>query len=515
MDFLGLRNLTIIEETLKFIKQNKNEDIDLSSLSLEDKKTFDLLSSGETTGIFQLESSGMRRYIKELMPTSIFDLMAMVALYRPGPMQNIPEFIARKHNPSRISYPDPRLKEVLAQSYGILAYQDDVLLTAIKIAGYDWLEADKLRKAVGKKIPSEMKKQRQTFVKGSVKNGLTEKKAEELFDLIAPFAGYGFNKAHASCYATIAFRTAYLKAHYSVEFMTALLTAESRGSSGPIRGEKIAQAISECKRLNVTILPPSVNFSISEFSIEDNTKVRFGLSAIKNVGSAAISTILEAREEGKFTGLYDFCERVDLSKVNKKTLESLIKAGAMDVFGNRAALLASFPDVVNRISKEQKNKIKNQGGLFDDFKPDTSSYEMMIIKSDIEEFSDKEKLIFERELLGFFLTDHPLNQELENILKIITHTLEELSDETEGSRVKVGGLLANIKKIITKKSNSEMAFVALENHVGVNIECVVFPKTFEVLKNKLIKDTIVIIEGKLNFKDGNPVIIVDTIDRLN
>ncbi|PIT89404.1 MAG: DNA polymerase III subunit alpha, partial [Candidatus Levybacteria bacterium CG10_big_fil_rev_8_21_14_0_10_36_7] len=371
------------------------------------------------------------------------------------------------------------------------------------------------RKAVGKKIPSEMKKQRQTFVKGSVKNGLTEKKAEELFDLIAPFAGYGFNKAHASCYATIAFRTAYLKAHYSVEFMTALLTAESRGSSGPIRGEKIAQAISECKRLNVTILPPSVNFSISEFSIEDNTKVRFGLSAIKNVGSAAISTILEAREEGKFTGLYDFCERVDLSKVNKKTLESLIKAGAMDVFGNRAALLASFPDVVNRISKEQKNKIKNQGGLFDDFKPDTSSYEMMIIKSDIEEFSDKEKLIFERELLGFFLTDHPLNQELENILKIITHTLEELSDETEGSRVKVGGLLANIKKIITKKSNSEMAFVALENHVGVNIECVVFPKTFEVLKNKLIKDTIVIIEGKLNFKDGNPVIIVDTIDRLN
>jgi len=262
MDFLGLRNLTIIQEALRFIKENQNQEIDFQKISYDDPPTYRLLASGETTGIFQLESAGMRRYIKELKPTTIFDVMAMVALYRPGPMQNIPDFIARKHDPSKISFPDPRLEQILANSYGILTFQDDVLLTTIALAGYTWLDADKFRKAMGKKIPAEMKKQKEIFIAGAVKNGLSQKKAEEIFELIAPFAGYGFNKAHASCYATIAFRTAYLKAHFPVEFMTALLTAESRGSTGPLKNEKISIAVAECKRLKIEVLGPNVNRSL-------------------------------------------------------------------------------------------------------------------------------------------------------------------------------------------------------------------------------------------------------------
>src|SRR3990167_3936178 len=291
MDFLGLRNLTIIEETLRFVSRNKKLEIDFSKIPLDDKKTYALLSSGETTGIFQLESAGMRRYVKDLKPTTIFDLQAMVALYRPGPMANIPEFIRRKNNPKLITYPDSRLKDVLKESYGIITFQDDLLLTAISVAGYSWLEADKLRKAVGKKIPAEMKKEHDNFVSGCIKNGMEKNKAESLWKLFEPFAGYGFGKAHAACYATIAFRTAYLKANYPVEFMTALLTAESRGTTGPTKNEKISMAVSECKRLNVEVLPPDINKSDSEFAIEDKTKIRFGLSAIKNVGEAAIRNI--------------------------------------------------------------------------------------------------------------------------------------------------------------------------------------------------------------------------------
>lgn len=512
MDFLGLRNLTIIEESLKFIKQNKGVDIDLSTVPLDDKKTYELLSSAETTGIFQLESAGMRRYIKELKPTTIFDLMAMVALYRPGPMANIPDFISRKHNPALISYPDPRLKEILKNSYGILTFQDDVLLTTIALAGYTWLDADKFRKAMGKKIPSEMKKQRDIFLLGAVKNGLTQKKAEEIFELIAPFAGYGFNKAHAACYATIAFRTAYLKAHYPVEFMTALLTAESRGTTGPAKDEKIAQAVAECKRLHVIILPPSVNYSEAEFSIEANN-VRFGLSAIKNVGAAAISSILEARKNGRFTSLSNFLEKVELSKVNKKTMESLIKAGALDEFEKRSALLSLYPEVAGKISREQKDKAKNQASLFDDVN-DTISTSTQSMYVDMEEFSEKEKLMFEKELLGFFLTNHPLNEEIENLARFISHNIADLPEEKEGVSLKIGGLLSSVKKIITKKSNQEMAFLTLEDHAGFSIECVVFPKIFEVSKTVLNRDAILIIEGKLQFKDERPVVIVDIVKRL-
>lgn len=513
MDFLGLRNLTIIQESLRFIKENRGEEIDFQKISYDDPPTYQLLASGETTGIFQLESAGMRRYIKELKPTNIFDVMAMVALYRPGPMQNIPDFIARKHDPSKIDYPDPRLKEILANSYGILTYQDDVLLTTIALAGYTWLDADKFRKAMGKKIPAEMKKQKEIFLSGAVKNGLTLRKAEQIFELIAPFAGYGFNKAHASCYATIAFRTAYLKAHYPVEFMTALLTAESRGSTGPQKNEKISVAVAECKRLKIDVLGPNVNKSAADFSIEDN-KVRFGLSAVKNVGSAAISTILEAREKGMFNDMYDFCSRVDLAKVNKKTLESLIKAGAFDDFGKRASLLSSVTQVVSQITKKVVKKTVNQAGLFGDL-PMAAPTPNIVIDTEMEDFTQSEKLMFERELLGFFLSDHPLNQRLSTLFAFTTHKITDLGEVKNGSKVKIGGLIANVKKIFTKRSNEEMAFVTIEDHLGVSLECVIFPKIFERTKSYLTKDAIVIMEGKLDFKEEQPVIIVDGVRVLN
>jgi len=514
MDFLGLRNLTIIEECLKFIKENQNKTIDLNTVDLEDPKTYKLLSEGETTGIFQLESAGMRRYIKELKPTTIFDLQAMVALYRPGPMAIIPEFIKRKHNPSLITYPDPRLTDILKQSYGILTYQDDVLLTAIELAGYSWLEADKFRKAMGKKIPSEMKKQKELFTKGCIKNGLSSKKADEFFELIAPFAGYGFNKAHAACYAIIAFRTAYLKANYPVEFMTALLTAESRGSSGPIKNEKIAQAVLECKRLDIPVLRPDINTSKSDFSIEDKTKIRFGLSAIKNVGDAAIQNMIEARKEKLFVSFQDFCLRVNLSTINKKTMESLIKAGAMDRFGNSASLLIAFPEIVAKINQTKKQQADGQKSLFDD---DTSTFDTNQIDlhfTEIDDFSEEEKLQFEKEFLGIYLTSHPHLEKLAYLKSFGAKDFEELEIQPEGIRVKIGGILDNVKRILTKKG-SEMAFLALADEKGSTLECVIFPRTFEIYKNILIKDSVIVVEGKLDSKNDKPTILIDTVAQLD
>jgi DNA polymerase-3 subunit alpha len=403
------------------------------------------------------------------------------------------------------------LEEILRPSYGILAFQDDVLLTAITLAGYTWLDADKFRKAMGKKIPEEMKKQREMFITGAVKNGLTPKRAEEIFDLIAPFAGYGFNKAHASCYATIAYRTAYLKANYPVEFMTALLTAENRGSTGPAKNEKISQAIAECKRLKIEILPPSVNHSAPEFMIEDATKIRFGLSAIKNVGGAAISTILEARAHSKFTSIFDFATRVDLSKVNKKTVESLIKAGAMDAFGKRATLLETYPALVEKINKKAKAQARNQVSLFGDTEEEEVD-EYGILDSGTD-FTPTEKLMFEKELLGFFLTGHPLSHMLENLERSITHSIEELKETQTTRTIKTGGMIAQVKKIFTKKSNAEMAFVTVEDQFGRQMECVVFPKTFEQSRQLLINDTVILINGKLDFKDEQPVILVETVQK--
>jgi len=507
IDLLGLRNLTIIQEALRFVKENAGINISFSDVSFDDKKTYDLLSSGETTGVFQLESSGMRRYIKELKPTSIFDLQAMVALYRPGPMANIPEFIKRKHASSGIKYPDPRLKDILKESYGVITFQDDVLLTAIKLAGYSWLEADKLRYAIGKKISSEMKKQHDKFVQGCIANGMKKDNAEKIWILFEPFSGYGFNKAHAAGYATIAFRTAYLKAHFPVEFMTALLTAESRGTTGPTKNEKIAQAVAECKRLKVTVFPPDINKSASDFTIEDKKNIRFGLSAIKNVGEAAIKSILTARVNSPFKSLEDLYDRVDLGPVNKKTIESLIKAGAMDCFENRANLLISYPAIAENAHRKRKQAQVGQTSLFGD------SLGIMPPKktvSNVDDFSSNEKLAFEKEFLGLYLTSHPQLDNLLALKSIVSHEIELLTEEKEGTRVRIGGIIETIRRIYTKSGN-EMAFSTIGNEKGLSIECVIFPRIFEQHKNLLIKDSVIVIEGHLDAKNDKPTVIAEKI----
>ncbi len=509
MDFLGLRNLTIMSQALRFIKDVRGETIDLEKIPLDNKKTYQMLASGETTGVFQLESAGMRRYIKELKPTNIFDVMAMVALFRPGPMQTIPEFIKRKHNPSAITYPDPRLKEVLKHSYGIIAYQDDVLLTAITLAGYSWGDADKLRKAVGKKIPTEMKKQKEKFIEGCVKNGMQRAKAEDFFNLIEPFAGYGFNKAHAACYATIAYETAYLKANYPVEFMTAVLTAESRANTGPTRDEKIASMVAECRRTGLTLLPPDINTSDVEFTIEDG-KIRFGLSAVKNVGTAAIESILAARKASRFVSLSDVVSRVDTSKVNKKTFESLIKTGAMDGFGTRASMLMSYAQLLEQSHKHKKAVASGQVGLF---AQDDASQVFSDILPDIPELTQSELLGFEKELLGFYLTTHPLEPHRKTLAAKSFIPVADLSSGRIGQRVTIAGIIVSVKKIVTRAGNHEMAFAKVEDLTGT-IEVVVFPKTYALTSDLWKSDRIVELTGKVDQKDDRLTILVDDVKSL-
>lgn len=506
MDFLGLRNLTIMSKAIEFIHA-AGHTVDIQTIPLDDKKTFEMLALGETTGVFQLESAGMRRNIKELRPTTIFDLMAMVALFRPGPMQVIPEFVSRKNNPKLITYPDPRLKDVLAQSYGIICYQDDVLLTAITLAGYSWGDADKLRKAVGKKIPSEMKKQKEKFIDGCVKNGMTQAKAEEIFHLIEPFAGYGFNKAHAACYAMIAYQTAYLKANYPVEYMTAVLSAESRANTGPSRDEKITSIVAECKRMSIPLLPPDINASQVEFTSAKGA-VRFGLSAIKNVGTAAIESILEARKGGRpFASLQDTLSRVDLSKVNRKTFESLIKAGAMDAFGTRAGLLSALPTLLEDSHRQKKAVAAGQVGLFEEG-PTNAHAPLAKIHADLAELPAAQLLTFEKELLGFYLTSHPLEPILEKLAGLGVTPIGELTPGFVGQRVQVAGIVASVKRIVTKAGNHEMAFVKLEDTTA-SIEVVVFPKVYARTIHMWAADTVVKVSGKLEEKDERLVILAD------
>ncbi|MBI4065433.1 DNA polymerase III subunit alpha [Candidatus Gottesmanbacteria bacterium] len=508
MDFLGLRNLTIMSQALGFIDRVHGKKIDLDAIPLNDKKTFSMLALGETTGIFQLESSGMRRYVKELKPSSIFDVMAMVALFRPGPMQVIPEFIRRKHNTNLITYPDPRLKDVLKQSYGIICYQDDVLLTAITIAGYSWGDADKLRKAVGKKIPSEMKKQKEKFIDGCVAGGLTRDKGEEIFTLIEPFAGYGFNKAHAACYAMIAYQTAYLKANYTVEFMTAVLTAESRANTGPARDEKISGIVAECRRMHIPLLPPDINTSDIEFTIENNF-IRFGLSAIKNVGTAAIDNILSAQKvAGSFKNLSDFIRRVDISRVNRKTIESLIKTGCFDAFGTRAALLAAIDGLLESAHRSRKSLASGQVGLFGE---DDEESEDHLPK--VDELSSMQLLGFEKEFLGFYLTSNPIEPLLGRLAAFETVPIEEITSSRVGERVVIGGFVGSIKKITTKATNNEMAFVRVEDLTG-SVEVVVFPKIYSKTYDLWTSDTVVLIAGKVDEKDDRLTILVDEAKKI-
>lgn len=506
MDFLGLRNLTILQNAIMFVDKNRNIKIDISKLPLDDAKTYQLISSGETTGIFQIESAGMRRVARDLKPSRISDLAANVALFRPGPMNWIDDFIAAKKNPQKIKYLHPNLRPILEETYGIALYQEQCMQIANVMAGYTLAEADNLRKAIGKKKPELMKKENDKFIKGCLQNSYTRKVAEDAFALIEKFVGYGFNKAHSAAYGLIAYQTAYMKANFSVEFMTALLTAESRGSTGPVKNEKISQVISECRRMKITVLPPDINKSDTEFSIEDGSKIRFGLTAIKNVGEAAIYSILKGRAKGMFNSLSDFCQRVDLAKVNKKTLESLIKAGAMDAFGKRAVLLASLSKVTSSASRERKNQSSGQTSFFE---ADVKSAGPNLI--DIEEFSRNELLSFERELLGFYLSEHPLFNLLAKQQNLVTQDFPTVLEGKDGARIKIGGLVSKVRIIYTKKNGQEMAFAALENELGMALECVIFPKTYSKTREIWAKDNIVIVDGRIDSKGERVVVIVEEV----
>jgi len=509
-DLLGLRNLSILQSAIDIVKKIRNKDLDLQEIPLNDKKTFEMLSRGDTMGVFQLSGSGMTRYLKELKPERINDLMAMVALYRPGPMAQIPEYIARKNDPNKVSYFDDRMKEYLGKSYGLLVYQDDVFMTAIKIAGYSWEEADKFRKAVGKKVPQEMERQKDKFIKGSVKNNMEKEKAEELFKLIEPFSGYGFNKAHAASYGIVAYQTAYMKANYPVEFMCAFLTAESNDA------EKISTAVNECKRMNISVLPPDINESGVGFRLVKDKEslvqkgIRFGLNAIKNVGKEAIKEIIKARKESKFISYPDFLTRVDNRKVNKRVVESLIKVGALSKFGTRAQLLSSLDGIRSKIAKPHKNK--NQQGLFSEKEIIETSASSNIAAVEVDEFSDEELQALERQLLGFSLSAKPVGELISKFSHLSTHKIYEISPkETLDEMVKIAAVVSDIRIVITRRTGAEMAFIRVEDDTGA-LDLVVFPKIYQRTRNFWIDNKPLLITGRVDHRDESPAIIVESIE---
>lgn len=526
MDFLGIRNLSILGRAIEYVKHNQQKEIDLNKIPLSDKKAFELLAKGETMGVFQLSSDGMTKYLVELKPNNIADLAAMVALYRPGPLSVIPEYIARKHNPNLIKYYDPRMEDYMKQSLGLMVYQEDVLFTSIYIAGYSWEEADKFRKAMGKKIPEEMAKQKDHFVSGASSNGMIKEKAEELFALIAPFAAYGFNKSHAASYAMVAYHTAYMKANFPVEFMAAVMTAEYGDT------EKIAEAIEECKKMGIPALPPDIGFSKVGFTIENlkdlspkerarqlndvknihmTQGIRFGLSAIKNVGISAIESIVKAREEKPFKHMMDICTRVDTRLVNKKTLESLIKAGALDNFGSRTAQLLALDKCLEEAHKASKAAHRGQVSLFGDL---DNATEVKFELSESEEMPIDQILAFEKELLGFYLHEPTYVKDLRKMKDFFQLKISDFDQSQVGRKLVLGGVLMDVKKVLTKKNASEMAFLKLVDSSG-EIECVVFPKLYTEKKNMLIKETAVVLWGKLDLREDKFSIIVDSIERFD
>lgn len=508
MDLLGLRNLTILENCIKYVKETRGIEIDLLKIPLDAQEAYELITSGETTGIFQLESGGMRRLAKDLKPTKFTDISAMVALFRPGPMEWIPSFIEAKENPKKIKYPHPALRQILSETYGIAVYQEQCMQIANQMAGYTMVEADKLRMAIGKKKPEAMKKEKIKFINGCIKNGYSNAVADKVFSLIEKFVGYGFNKAHSASYAMIAYHTAYMKAKYPAEFMTAVFTAESRSMSGPAGSEKMAQAILECRRMKIQLLPPSINKSDIEFTIDKEKAdeqgiILFGLSAIKNVGTAAIDSILKAREkDGAFKTFTDFVSRVDLAKVNKKTFESLIKSGAMDQFGSRAALLTAYPGIVDKVHEKAKNILEGQDSLF--------AMDVDLGISDnlpkVEELSKDELLLFEKELLGFYLTEHPLTSYLPTLEKKVSVRIGAIVNSPKP--IVIGGIITQVKKIITKNGGKEMAFVKLDDFTGT-IELVVFPTIYERTKLIWRVDQVIILKGKVSEREDSLSVLVD------
>jgi DNA polymerase-3 subunit alpha len=508
-DFLGIKNLAILSNAVKLAKKIDNVDVDIENIPMNDPKTFELLAKGETTGLFQLNGSGMTKYLKELKPTTIHDINAMVALYRPGPLESIPEYIKRKHNPRTIRFLDPRMKEILDQSFGVITYQDDVMLIAIKLGGYSWLEADKLRKAMGKKIPAEMEAQKVKLHDGLIKNGMSEEKVTELWALIEPFAAYGFNKAHAASYGRVAYQTAYMKANFPATYMACVLTADA----GDV--EKIAEFIGDCKRMNIPVLPPNINESFQDFTVVkvvgEKDKIRFGLTTIKNFGEGIANTIIEERKKnGRFTSLSNFLDRVRDKNLNKKSLEALIKAGAMDEFGERGVMLGNMENMLI-YSKEASKQSADQDSLFGTYVPGLESANNFKL-ADAPKATPIEKLAWERELLGLYLSGHPLDKFKKTIDEKKYYIKNAKENPKEGKEVMIAGIIEDVRAIITKKGDN-MAFVKVSDYSD-NIETVVFPRTMAEFKNLLIKDKCIAIKGKLSLRNGEVTLIIDKMREL-
>jgi DNA polymerase-3 subunit alpha len=495
-DFLGLKNLSVLADAVVRVDRRVGVTVDIENVPLKDQKTFDMLAKGYTEGVFQLSGGGMTRYLKDLKPSSIDDINAMVALYRPGPMESIPQYIQRKHNPAYITYPDPRMKDILDRSYGIITYQDDVLMTAITIAGYSWLEADNLRKAMGKKIPAEMEAQKEKFIVGAQEFGrVTKEKAESIWKLIEPFAAYGFNKAHAASYGKVAYQTAYMKANFPEDYMASLMSADS----GDV--ERVAEHVAECERLGIKVLPPDVNESYKSFTVVKPGVIRFGLNTIKNFGDGAARAIIDERQaNGEFVSLGDFAFRVPAA-INKRAMESLIKAGALDRFGERAGMLQKLDEIATAQHKDVASE--SQSALF----AVVARAPTITVASTPTALIDK--LAWEKELLGIYVSGHPTDQYRDTFDKYRGSVRAALSEERPNFPTTIGGVVEVAKAILTKKGE-RMAFVTISDKEA-SIEAVAFPSVYKENQEALKAGSVVLVKGKVSRRNGEPSILIDKV----
>lgn len=491
MDFLGLRTLTVLQKATKAIAE-RGTHIDVSRIPLDDPGTFELFSNGETVAVFQFESSGMREYLRKLKPQVFEDLIAMNALYRPGPMDWIDDFIDRRHGRKAIEYPHPMLEAILKETYGIIVYQEQVMRIASHLAGFSMGKADLLRRAMGKKKKELMAEQRALFIEGAAANKIPENLANEIFDLMDKFAGYGFVKPHSTCYALIAFQTAYLKRHYPAEFMASTLSSEM-GST-----DRVVVLIEECKRMGLKVLPPDVNESFADFKVI-NGEIRFGLGAVKNVGRNAIESIVTTRQEGgRFKNIFEFCERIDSRLVNKKVLESLVQSGAMDsVEGHRAQLMQALETAITFGQNAQAEKMRGQTSLFEVGNEQSIQYPPMPFATP---WSDHEQLSLEKEMLGFYISGHPLGKYETEVKTFATIGLSELKQVKDKTPVTVCGIILDCKTILDRK-NKPMAFVTLEDFTGT-CEVVVFSSVFEKFRDHLNPDDMVAISGRASAREN-------------
>ena len=508
MDFLGLRTLSVINNTLKIIRNTRGENVNINGIPLDDDEVYKLLSRGDCCGLFQLESSGMIDLVKRLEPRKIEDITALLALFRPGPLGSgmINDFIDRKKGKIEIKYLHPSLEPILRDTYGVIVYQEQVMQVASQLAGFSLGQADILRKAMGKKEKEVMKKQQQLFIKGAVKNNIDKQTANEIYDLIAYFAGYGFNKSHSVSYAFISYQTAYLKAHYPVEYMAALLTSIMQNT------DKVVKYIKECQNINLKILPPDINESLIDFTVVDRGKIRFGLAAVKNVGRAAIENIIQERtENGPFVSLFDFCKRVDLKTMNRRVIESLIKCGAFNsTESKRAQLLSVLEKAINLGHEIQREKRNGQTNLFALMGKGTQSQQQDDIPlPDIEEFSDQELLTMEKETLGFYLSHHPLEDYQDKLKEIVTANSSQLHQFKDKSNLILGGIITALRKKTTKNGNM-MAYFILEDLEGT-IDIIVFPKTYEDFKEAMTEENVVVLEGRLDAAEFNVKILAESV----